>query len=115
MRPVDSGGDVTAQEFAIVTEFVQKHHKFALYLDDAEASARKLSFPKLDRFGFNIKYIDSVYDSRDAKFWQVSFRGAVSSSFRDSETPKPFTHFEWVMAYLRGEWVSKKSKRKAES
>lgn len=93
-------------EYRQVADFVQKHHKFALYLTDEKAQVRKIEFPKLDRYGFNIKYIDSCYDSRDASVWQVVFREANKRVvMREINTPKGFkSHFDWCMAYLRGEW-----------
>lgn len=94
------------QEYAQVLEFVQTNHKFALWLPPEEEAARAKEFPKLDKYGFNIKYVDSVYDSRDAAIWLVTFRsGNYSVNMRDSATPEEFeSHFAWCMAYLKGEW-----------
>lgn len=97
---------MTTDEYKVILDFVQNHHKFALYLSDKEAEVRKLLFPKLDRYGFNIKYVDSCYDSRDGVIWQVVFREANRRIvMREINTPKGFkSHSDWCMAYLRGEW-----------
>ena len=58
-------------EYNQVLEFVQKHHKFALFLSEEEKAKRKEEFPHLDEFGFNIKYVDSSYDSRFGDIWKV--------------------------------------------
>ena len=66
---------MTIEQYAEVVKFVQENHKFALWLSDKQRSERQKKYPKLnDSYGFGIKYIDSVYDSRDGKIWLVKFR-----------------------------------------
>lgn len=66
---------LTLDQFHEIVEFVQKHHRFALYIPKEERPIRKEHFPKLsDMVGFGIKYIDSCYDSRDRTIWMITFR-----------------------------------------
>lgn len=97
-------------QFAKVLDFVYKHHKFALYLTDSSAERRKKMFPKLDRHGFGIKYVDSCYDSRDNQIWLVKFREynrTIVLTFTNNDFPKDWKYdlYEWCMAYLKGEWI----------
>ncbi len=97
-----------SEEFKQLQDFVQKYHKFALWLSDEKlAEARKL-YPKLNEHGKNIKYIDSVYDSRFSDVWSVSFRGMGNNLcfHTNTDLDLPFnTLYEWIMAFLTGEWV----------
>lgn len=98
---------MTIDEYAIITAFIQKHHKFG-YVSKEDRIQRKGE----DHFLF-IKYIDTCYDSRDQSIWCVTIRTG-SDGFRFSVnhfaltgTPKYFTFaslFEWMMAYLDGTW-----------
>lgn len=77
----------------------KKYHKFALY-DKAIEKEIKEKFPKLIERGFirglNIKYIDSIYDSRDGKIWSVTFRrGNMDLTFS-----KLANLYEQIMSYL---------------
>lgn len=101
---------MTVQEYAQILAFVQANHKFALWLPPEEEATRAKLFPKLDKYGYNIKYVDSCYDSRDAKIWTVTFRaGNYHVHMKDAQTPDEFkSHFEWAMAYLKGEWKATK-------
>ncbi len=94
-------------EFVEMVNFVQKYHKFANWMsDEQKAEAQKL-YPNLDEYGFNIKYIDSCYDSRFTDVWSVSFRGMGRKvNFHTNinlELPYD-TLFDWIMAYLKREW-----------
>lgn len=109
---------MTIDEYAEVVKFAQEHHKFALWLSDEQREKRQKEFPKLnDSFGFGIKYIDSVYDSRDGKIWLVKFRQGVDG-FRFScnhwtdlnPPPKHWKYdnlYDLCMAYLKGEFKPK--------
>ena len=105
-----------SNEFAMVQDFVQKYHKFARCASDAEhAEAQKL-YPKMDEYGKNIKYIDSVYDTRFADVWSVSFRGMGHNvNFNtNTELNLPFESlFDWIKAYLTYEWVPTEEELKA--
>lgn len=95
-----------SSEYVEIVNFVQKHHKFALYLNDQERDEVKKLYPNLEH-GFNIKYIDSCYDSRFVDVWSVSFRGMGRNVCFHTNINLPLeytTLFDWIMAYLKGEW-----------
>lgn len=76
---------LTIEQFSEILKFVQKYHKFALYDEQIENEIKE-KFPKLIEKGFskglNIKYVDSIYDSRDGKIWSVTFRrGGMELTF----------------------------------
>lgn len=96
-------------EFVEMVNFIQKYHKFALYMSDEEKKERNKLYPTMAEYGFNIKYIDSCYDSRFADMWSVSFRGlgAPDLCFHTNTNiilPQYPTLFDWVMAFLKSEW-----------
>ena len=94
-------------EFVEMINFIQKHHKFALCLSGADVTERQALYPEMGEYGFNIKYIDSCYDSRFADIWSVSFRGMGRKVCFHTNINLPLlytTLFDWVMAYLKGEW-----------
>lgn len=94
-------------EFVEMVNFIQKYHKFALCLSDTDKIERLALYPNISEYSFNIKYIDSCYDSRFADVWSVSFRGLGRKVCFHTNTNLPLlytTLFEWVMAYLKGDW-----------
>lgn len=100
---------LTTQQFKEVQEFVQKYHAFA------DISADRSEFPKMDKYGFSIKYIDSCYDTRQRDVWSVKFRGYYNICFNTNQfgilNPKPkyFKYdnlFDWIMDWLKGEWTN---------
>ena len=109
-------------EYVIMMEFIQKYHKFALWLSDEDLKERnKKHFQMHGAFGehgLGIKYVDCTYDSRDGNIWTVTFRqgryGICLSCNHYTALnmpPKNFKFgslFDWCMAYLKGEWKPKK-------
>jgi hypothetical protein len=110
---------LTPEQFVEILAFVQKHHRFALYIPpDERREERKKLFPKLPVMnGFGIKYVDCIYDSRGGDIWAVSFRfGNAIIRFSTnhftalSPAPKGWKYdnlYDWCMAYLTGEFVPK--------
>lgn len=90
---------ITIEQYSEILKFIQKYHKFALY-NEAIENEIKEKFPKLIEKGFsrglNIKYVDSIYDSRDSKIWSVTFRrGGMDLAFS-----KIGNMYEEIMDYL---------------
>ncbi len=100
---------INSTEFVDVLAFIQKYHKFALCQSDKEVSEMQTLYPKLKEYsGKNIKYVDSCYDSRFRDIWCVSFRGMGNDIcfHTNTDLTLPYDNlFEWVMAYLKLEWV----------
>ena len=103
-------------QYAEVVKFAQEHHAFAMWSSDEEKKERQKKYPKLDEYGFNIKYIDSVYDSRTSDVWVVKFRSGgtgyrfSTNHFAMREKPKHWKYdnlFDLCMAYLKGEFKPK--------
>ncbi len=94
-------------DFVEMINFINKYHAFALWLSDTEKAEAQKLYPNLDEYGFNIKYVDSCYDSRFKDVWSVSFRGmgrkVIFHTNNNLELPYD-TLFDWVMAYLKKEW-----------
>lgn len=106
---------LTIEEYKEILEFVQEHHRFALYIEKNKRIERKLKFPNLpSEYGFGIKYVDSCYDSRDKSIWSIKFRvGSFGVSFSTNHynalnMPPPgwkyHTLYDLCMAYLTGEF-----------
>lgn len=106
---------MSIEQYAEIVKFVQKHHKFAKWISDEERKIEVELYPNLLEYGFNIKYIDSCYDSRGFDIWLIKFRGfrgiCFQTNFLIALHPKkdfdkiPFDNlFDWVMAYLKGDW-----------
>lgn len=112
---------LTFDQLREVTEFVQTHHRFALYIYAEKRVERKKTFPKLpDSYGFGIKYIDSIYDSRDKTFWHIAFRKGnwgiqfstnhwVNTSEKKPKDWKYDNLYDLCMDYLKGEFVPTES------
>ncbi len=84
---------MTIDQFKELVKHVQEKHSF---------------------YGFNstyaIKYIDSCYDSRSSDIWSVSFRGSINLRFSTNSLIelndfKYTSLFDWIMAYLQGNWI----------
>ena len=106
---------MTLKQYTEVVEFVQKHHKFAKWISDEERKKEVELYPNLPEHGFNIKYVDSCYDSRGFDIWLIKFRGFGGYCFRTNHFTAlhsekdhakiPFSNlYDWVMAYLKGDW-----------
>lgn len=109
---------MSLDQFKEVVQFVQEHHKFARWLSEDERTIEKIKFPNLPEYGFNIKYIDSCYDSRDSTICSISFRGMGNDLvFRTNHytgidnIPATFNYanlYDWVMDYLKGDFTDSK-------
>jgi len=109
-------------EYVVMMEFLQKYHRFALWLTDEQVKERNKKFFQMHgtfgSHGLNIKYVDCTYDSRDADIWAVTFRQGrygvrlACNHYTALDTPpknfKFSSLFEWSMAYLKGEWKPSK-------
>lgn len=103
---------MTLSEYCEVIEFAQKWHSFALWLGDNQIEKRNEDYPSMAKFGAhgkNIKYIDSIYDSRDGKIWSVTFRqGKSGYTFTsnhfvgEKDKPKWETLYAICLDFLRG-------------
>ena len=110
---------MTIDQFKLIVAFVQDHHAFAKWKSREEREIESRKFPSLPEYGFNIKYIDCCYDTRDSDVWMVKFRGGIGADLAFStnhfnalsQPPENFTYtslFNWVMGYLKGEWDDEK-------
>lgn len=108
---------MTMNEFAEVVKFVQTYHKFAHYVSEKEHEQDQKTYQNLPRYRYGIKYIDSCYDSRDARIWSITFRqgkGGVRFStnhFAMEPKPKQWKYeslYDLCMAYLTGEFTNLK-------
>lgn len=95
---------LTPSELVTITDFIQKHHKFGYVHEENQIKGN---------LGYSIKYIDACYDSRQADYWAISFRGFGKIIFTTNafglfnEKPKGFTYttlYDWIMAFLNYEW-----------
>ena len=108
---------MSSEQFHEILEFVQKYHNFANLMSASREDAIKTKYPNMDEYGFNIKYVDSVYDTRTRSIQSVSFRGMgrnlkfAANSFMLEKMFKdtfPFDNlFDWIMAFLKGDWNDK--------
>lgn len=106
---------LTGEELKEVVQFVQDYHQFAGYRSDKELAELQKTYPKMDKYGKNIKYVDTTYDTRDMSHWHVTFRqGRWGVSFSTNmfgmfgDAPKEWlekykTFYGIIMAYLTGE------------
>ena len=107
---------IKIDKFVELTEFIQKYHRFALRLSDQQLAELHKIYPNMNDHGFNIKYIDSIYDSRDASFWHISFRGLGNNVCFHTNTDLSVEYdslYDWILAYLTGDW--KPTKEELES
>ncbi len=105
---------LSLEQFARIVDFVQQHHRFALVVYEENREKRKKDFPNLpEAYGFSIKYVDSIYDSRFKEIWSVSFRQGnwgikfETNHFAMHEQPKDWpyeTLYDLCMAYLKGDF-----------
>jgi hypothetical protein len=113
---------MTLKEFQEVVDFSQKYHAFALWLTDEQVKERNKKYFQMHgafgAHGMNIKYIDTIYDSRDQTIWSITFRqGKYGWRFSTNHytalnpPPKNFkygTLYDLCMAFLKGEFKPKK-------
>ena len=62
------------EELKEVLDFMQEHHAFASYKTPEERKERLKKYPKIDEYGYGIKYTDMCYDSRTQDIWAITFR-----------------------------------------
>lgn len=109
---------LTQQQLTEILDFVQEHHRFALYIfEQADVQKRKAQFPKLpENRGFGIKYVDFIYDTRDKTVWSIKFRQGktgwrfATNHFGIREIPKGWKYdnlYDLCMDFLKGEFVAK--------
>lgn len=115
---------LTLEQYSEIVNFVQKWHYFAVYLSDEQVKERNKQYPNMGKwrdYGMNIKYIDSIYDSRDAKIWSITFRGMghkynFTSNHFNGTNPMP-KEWRWktlhamIMAFLKGEMTDKQTSK----
>lgn len=113
---------LTLSQFKEVIDFAQKYHKFALCMSDEEVKERNKIYHQMHEpfkeFGMNIKYIDSIYDSRDNIIWSITFRqGRNGVRFSTNHftalnlPPKNWKYnnlYDLCMAFLKGEFKPSK-------
>lgn len=108
---------LTLEQCMKIHQFVQKYHKFAQWLSESELDSIQKEYPKMPRMGFNIKYIDTTYDTREADIWCIKFRGDQDIVFSTGHfniinpPPKGWKYdnlYDLCMAYLTGEFKPKK-------
>lgn len=96
---------LTLEQNTNIINFVQKHHKFAFV--NTENTIVVNDKP----YCLCIKYVDFCYDSRTQDIWAISFRGLgvdltfATNSLVSNNSKIPYDSlYDWVMAYLKGEW-----------
>jgi len=105
---------ITSEQLKQIQDFVQKYHAFGYYPTEEEKAEAKKLFPNMPEFGYNIKYIDTCYDTRDASIWQITFRGIATIYFSDhsreefkKECGRYSNDFDMIMGFLKGDDFSK--------
>ena len=87
---------ITPQQLLEITAFVQKHHRFG---------TPEEPLPNCE-YGLCIKYIDTIYDSREGDVWSIGFRG-MGNNVKFNTNNGYFKQFDnlydLVMAYLKVE------------
>ncbi len=98
---------LTPQQLIDVTAFIQKYHPFGMPKEPLE------KIP----YGYCIKYIDAVYDTREADYWSVTFRGGFTDccfSTNGHEGGEFESLYDWIMAFLKGDWEFEETKKERE-
>jgi len=117
---------LTPEQYVSVLQFVQKYHKFALWMSGEDKSQMNKEFPNLSKwkgYGMGIKYIDSCYDSRTGDIWSITFRvhsaykysfhTNIFNEFLGKKKPESWielTFYEIIMKFLKGEMTDKQAK-----
>jgi hypothetical protein len=99
---------LSMEQYVEIVEFVQKHHRFG-WVEEKD---------RVTEYSYHIKYVDSIYDSRDKAIWCVNLRGmGVNLRFSSNHfnainpAPKGWKYnnlYDLIMAYLKGEFKPKK-------
>lgn len=107
---------LTIDQHAEILNCIQKYHRFGGYISDEKYAELKKTYPNLPQYGFNIKYIDSIYDSRDGKIWMIKFRGLggnfcfSANHFVGKQVPKTWKYnnlYDLIMDFLKGDFKPK--------
>lgn len=106
---------MSLEQFAEVTRFVQKYHKFGRWnrKTELEAMAEGVS-PEIAEYGLNIKYVRCDYDTRFGDVWGITLdnvRFATNHFTSFNPAPKQWKYeniYDLAMAYLKGEFKPKK-------
>ena len=107
---------LTIDQHTEVVKFIQKYHKFAGYVSDEKYAEILKTYPNMKRYGLNIKYIDSIYDTHDGSVWMIKFRGLggnyefSSNHFAGRTFPKTWKYdnlFDLIMDFLKGDFKPK--------
>lgn len=94
---------MSLEQYNEVVNFVHKHHNFWKVEDENILKVNGANFR------LHINYITSVYDSRYNQIWSIKlndllFRSNHFTYIENKENIKYTNLFDWVMAYLKGEW-----------
>jgi hypothetical protein len=99
---------LSMEQYVEIVDFVQKHHRFG-WVEENDL---------VTEYSYHIKYVDSIYDSRDKTIWCIKFRGMgvnlrFSSNHFNAINPMPKgwkynSLYDLCMAYLNGEFKPKK-------
>jgi len=102
---------MTPEQFTEILKFVQDYHHFARYVSQEKKKKELKLYPNIGEHGLSIKYVDSCYDSRGKEIWSITFRSFSQINFRtnafislDRNPIKYHNLYDWVMAYLKGDW-----------
>lgn len=96
---------ISPEQYVEILKFVQDHCRFG-YIP----KSKYINAPQM------IKYVDCTYDSRFGDIWIITFRGSnvtlATNHFNSlNPLPKDWKYenlYDWVMAYLKGEWEASK-------
>lgn len=109
---------LTFEEYADIICFVNKFHRFGIYLGGEKINERNSQYMSMHAvFGsghLNIKYIDNCFDTRDQTIWSITFRQGrfgvrfATNHFAGKKEPKNFKYeslHELCMDYLQGRFT----------
>lgn len=95
---------LSKKEFTEVMDFVQQWHEFA------DVSKDRSKYPKMEKYGMSIKYIDSTYDNRTQEIFCLTFRSMgeetvlTTTNIFDGDIRKNYESlYDYAMDYLKGE------------
>lgn len=95
---------LSKKEFQLVVDFVQEWHRFA------DVSKDRSKYPKMEKYGMSIKYVDSTYDTRGQDIFCLTFRGLggetvlTTTNIFDGDIRKNYESlYDYAMDYLKGE------------
>lgn len=101
---------MTLEQFKEITEFVQKHHKFAGYKTEEKIQEARDAGIQGDiaKYGYGIKYVRCDYDTRFGDVWGITFdqvRFATNHFNALKPPPKQWKYdniYDLSMAFLKG-------------